>query len=239
MIVEICIDSLQGLRAAQAAGAQRVELCAGLIEGGTTPSIGLIESVVAASAGVRVHVLIRPRGGDFAYDPDERVVMRRDVSAAVAAGAHGIVIGALTPAGAVDRPCVQELIEAAAGRPVTFHRAFDHTRDPAAALETLIELGVSRVLTSGQQATAADGAELIGALHRQAAGRIVILAGGGISRQNVRTVVAAGVFELHFSARVPAEVEITGTGPIAFGTPMRTSRRRIAEIVAAAAIDPR
>jgi copper homeostasis protein len=237
MIVEICIDSLQGLRAAQAAGAQRVELCAGLIEGGTTPSLGLIENVVAASAGVRVHVLIRPRGGDFGYDPDERAVMRRDVAAAVAAGAHGIVIGALTPAGAVDRPCVQELIAAAAGRPVTFHRAFDHARDPAATLETLIELGVARVLTSGQRATAADGAELIAALHRQAAGRIVILAGGGISPQNVRTVARTGVPELHFSARVPAADSGADSGPIAFGTPMRTSRRRIAEIMAAAVID--
>lgn len=235
MIIEICIDSMQGLRAAQAAGADRVELCAGLIEGGTTPSLGLIEAAVAASAGVRVHVLIRPRGGDFQYDADERAIMRRDVEAAVAAGAHGIVIGALTPSGDVDRSCLRELSAAAADRPVTFHRAFDHTRDPAAALETLIELGVRRVLTSGQQPTAAEGAPLLAALHRHAAGRITILAGGGIGPDNARAVALTGVPELHFSARVPADVAAGTTGPIGFGTPMRTSQRRIAEIVAAAA----
>lgn len=232
MIFEICIDSLDGLQAAVDTDADRVELCPALVEGGITPSIGLIEEAVARSGPVRVHVLIRPRGGDFCYDEPERAVMRADVAAAVAAGAHGVVVGALTADREVDTDCLRELTGAADGRSVTFHRAFDHARDPFAALDALLAAGVERVLTSGQQPTPAQGADLLRDLHRYAAGRIGILAGGGIDPDNARTVAASGVGEMHFSARVPAG-ESQG-GPVGSVTRMRTSPDRIRAVMAAA-----
>lgn len=233
-MVEVCIDGIDGLRAARTCGADRVELCAGLIEGGTTPSRGLIEEALALAGPVRVHVLIRPRGGDFVYSADERAVMRRDVAAAVAAGAHGVVVGALRPDGEIDTETVAEVLAAADGVSTTFHRAFDHVADPISALELLVRLGFDRVLTSGQQPTAAEGTPLLRSLVRQAAGRIGILAGGGITEQNVRTVVGAGVAEVHFSAREPVPAA-PGDHAVSFGPAerTRTSADRIAAIAAA------
>jgi copper homeostasis protein len=194
---EVCVDSLAGVRIAREAGADRIELCAELSVGGLTPSIGLIERAVELADDMLVHVLIRPRSGDFVYAADEIAVMKRDIDKARHAGAAAIVTGALTADGTVDTTLTKSLID---GGPATFHRAFDHTRDPAQALDVLIDLGIERVLTSGQQPTALAGAGLLAELHRQAAGRITILAGGGITERNVADILErTGVSELHFS----------------------------------------
>jgi copper homeostasis protein len=243
-IFEICVDSVAGVRVARDAGADRVELCSDLAEGGITPSLGLIEAAVAAAGPVRVQVLIRPRGGDFVYTEDEAAVMLRDVDAAAAAGAAGIVSGALTADGTVDTDVTGRLRTRSA-LPMTFHRAFDVTADPAAALETLIQLNVQRILTSGQQTSAADGADLIAVLHRQAAGRIVLMAGGGITERNVgRLRAVTGVGELHFSGSAPAPGSGSrpdgkfsfGSGPD--GTILVTSATKVAAIMAAAVSAP-
>jgi copper homeostasis protein len=198
---EICIDSVDGAVAAERAGAHRVELCAALFDGGITPSLGMVRATLAAVSSVRVHVIIRPRGGDFIFDAHEVAAMEHDVALAREAGAHGVVIGALTPGGEIDRPVTERLLAAAGGLPVTFHRAFDMTADPFAALETLVELGVDRVLTSGQDVTVLEGAPLIADLVRRAGDRIVVMPGGGITARNVARVVAAtGVEEIHFAA---------------------------------------
>lgn len=198
---EICIDSVEGAVAAERAGAHRVELCAALFDGGITPSLGMIRATLAAVSSIRVHVIIRPRGGDFIFDAHEVAAMEHDVALAREAGAHGIVIGALTPEGEIDRPFTERLLAAADGLPVTFHRAFDMVADPFAALETLVELGVDRVLTSGQNVTVLEGAPLIADLVRRAGDRIVVMPGGGVTARNVARIVAAtGVQEIHFAA---------------------------------------
>ncbi|MFE9690369.1 copper homeostasis protein CutC [Micromonospora sp. NPDC005806] len=203
---EICIDSVEGAIAAEEAGAARVELCSALFEGGLTPSIGTIETALHSVDRIRVHVIVRPRAGDFIYSPAEIDAMERDVRAAVAAGAHGVVIGALTAEGDVDVPTTRRLIEAAGGASVTFHRAFDMTRDPLAALEQLIELGVDRVLTSGQEVSVLEGAPLIAELVHLAAGRIVVMPGGGITPRNIaRIIEATGADEYHFAALVTSD----------------------------------
>ncbi len=203
MKYEVCTDSVGGVLAAQRAGAHRVELCAALFDGGLTPTIGMIETTLTAADDIGVYVIIRPRGGDFVYDTHEVAVMERDLAAARAAGVRGVVIGALTPDGAIDRPVVERLIRAANGLPVTFHRAFDLTKDPHAALEDLVALGVDRILTSGQESSALEGTPLIADLVTRAANRIVIMAGGGVNERTAARIVAAtGVPELHFSAFV-------------------------------------
>jgi len=201
MLFEVCIDSVEGALAAREGGAQRVELCAGLVEGGLTPSLGMIEMVRRVQP-LRLHVLIRPRGGDFFYSDLEYAVMQQDVLAAKQAGADGVVLGLLQLNGQVDVPRTAGLIALARPMAVTFHRAFDLCCDPAEALEALIALGVERVLTSGQKASALEGQACIAGLVRQAAGRITVLAGGGINAQNAAELIAATlVSEIHFSAR--------------------------------------
>ncbi|MEH1014564.1 copper homeostasis protein CutC [Micromonospora sp. CPCC 206060] len=200
---EICIDSVEGAVAAEEAGADRVELCSALFEGGLTPSIGTIETALRTVTRIRVHVIVRPRAGDFIYSPAEIDAMVRDVTAAVAAGAHGVVIGALTAAGDIDVPTTRRLIEAAGGASITFHRAFDMVRDPFAALEQLIELGVDRVLTSGQEVSVLEGAPLIAELVRRADRRIIVMPGGGITPRNIaRIIEATNAEEYHFAALV-------------------------------------
>jgi copper homeostasis protein len=196
-----------------------------------------------------MHVLIRPRSGDFCYSEAETAVMLRDIEAARAAGAHGVVIGALTPAGDVDLEVTAQLVRAGAGLSVTFHRAFDLTRDPVAALDTLIALSIDRVLTSGQESRAIEGAPLIGELHRRAAGRIVVLPGGGISEDDAGQLMArTGVGELHFSASVPrrgagklgaARLSFTGTPHPDPDIRNHTSGERITAIMAAASQNSR
>ena len=200
MICEICVDSIAGVRAAKAAGAGRVELCADLLEGGITPSRGMIHRARTIS-GVGLNVMIRPRGGDFLFDDDEFAVMQSDIETAKAEGADGVVIGLLTAAGEVDAARTRELISLARPLSVTFHRAFDMTREPFEAIETLIGLGVDRVLTSGQEATVLDGLPLIVELIQRAGNRIVVMPGGGITSGNVdRIVAAAKPREIHFAA---------------------------------------
>jgi copper homeostasis protein len=201
MKIEICVDSVESAVAAEQGGADRVELCANLLEGGTTPSTGCIQWT-RAKIKIGLQVMIRPRGQDFLYSDLEWAVMQADVADAKRLGADGVVVGCLTPDGEIDEPKLRELIALTRPLPVTFHRAFDMCRDPQRALEQLIALGVERVLTSGQEATAFEGLDLIAALQRQSAGRILIMPGGGINARNVEKIIAAtGVSEVHLSAR--------------------------------------
>ncbi|GGO19808.1 copper homeostasis protein CutC [Microbispora rosea subsp. aerata] len=241
---EICIDSTAGALAAERAGAHRVELCAALFEGGLTPTLGTVEATLAAVSAIRVHVIIRPRGGDFVYDEYEVAAMVRDVAAVRDAGAQGVVIGALTPEGEVDTEVAKRLIDAAGGLSVTFHRAFDMTADPFAALETLAGLGIDRVLTSGQDSSALEGAPLIAELVERAGDRLVVMPGGGITPRNVgRVVEATGAGEIHFAALVDEPSPAVHRNPYPFmGGELRqpeyvrriTSPALVAEVIAAA-----
>jgi glucokinase len=209
-LVEICVDDLDGVLAAELGGADRVELCADLLEGGTTPSIGLIELVLERVSRIGVQIMVRPRGGDFVYSAAELDVMRSDLRAiARAAGrssvAVGVVFGVLTKEREVDVAAMRLLIEAADGVPVTFHKAIDASGDVVAAYEALRDLGVQRVLTSGGAATAAEGSAVLAQLVGLSADGPAILAGGGVRPANVRSLVAATrVSEVHLRAQVPA-----------------------------------
>ncbi len=205
MRIEICVDSAAGAFAAERAGADRVELCDNLLEGGTTPSAGSIK-MARRALQIGLQVIIRPRGGDFLYDETEMGVMREDIRVAKDLGADGVVIGCLTSEGEIDKPRTQELIELARPMNVTFHRAFDMCRDPQKGLEDLVALGVNRVLTSGQESTCLEGLELLAALQKQAGGRIIVMPGGGITPRNIQKIVAGtGVTEIHLSARSSVE----------------------------------
>jgi copper homeostasis protein len=198
--IEVAVDSVAGARVAVANGASRLELCAALELGGLTPSLGLLEAVLDA-VGVPVFAMVRPRAGDFLYDDGEFLAMRRDAERLAAAGAHGLVSGALTADGAIDTARLRELRAAAPDRPFTCHRAFDLCAEPLAALDALADLGVARVLTSGQAANALAGAAAIRSFVQHAAGRLLVMAGGGVRDANVRGLVAAtGVREVHLSA---------------------------------------
>ncbi len=200
MKFEICVDSCDGVRAARDAGADRVELCANLLEGGTTPSLGAIRRARTV-AGIGLHVIIRPRGGDFFYSADEFDEMETDILAAKEEGTDGVVFWLLQSDGRVDAERCRRLIEAARPMAVTFHRAFDMAADPFEALETLIDLGVERVLTSGQEESVLEGLPLITSLHRQAGERLIVMPGGGITPRNVERIVReSGVREIHFAA---------------------------------------
>jgi copper homeostasis protein len=205
-LVEICVDDVAGAVVAEAAGADRVELCAALSDGGTTPSIGMVETVLDVVHRIGVHVLVRPRGGDFVHDREELTVMRADIHALRRLGRPvGFVLGALTPDGDIDAPAMRMLLDACGEAPVTFHRAFDATRDLPAALDVMAGLGVARVLTSGGRATAAEGAPALADLVRRADGRVAVMAGGSVRPGNVAELVArTGVPEVHL--RAPAEV---------------------------------
>lgn len=200
MKLEACVDSIESALSAQAGGADRVELCDNLLEGGTTPSAGLI-ALCCARLEIPVHVLIRPRGGDFVYSELELEVMRRDIAVARECGARGVVFGMLLPDGSIDVPHTRALIGAARPLAVTFHRAFDFSADPDQALDDLIALGVDRLLTSGQAASAIEGTGILARLVQRAAGRIAIAAGGGLSEENVLAVIErTGVPEVHVRA---------------------------------------
>lgn len=200
LLLEIASDGLGSALAAAEGGADRVELFANSAVGGTTPSAGAIAAARAALA-IPLHVLIRPRAGDFLYSRAECAAMRHDIELCVRMRCEGVVIGALDAAGDVDVAICRELVAAAGPLAVTFHRAFDVARDQRAALEAIITLGCSRVLTSGGCAGAPEGAAVIAGLVRQAAGRLTILAGAGITPAQVAPLVAAtGVREIHASA---------------------------------------
>jgi copper homeostasis protein len=199
-VCEICVDSVAGVEAAHAAGAERVELCAALIEGGITPSRGMMRQARKVQ-GIRMHVIIRPRGGDFLFSNAEFDVMKADIEAAKAEGADGVVIGQLMADGTIDVPRTRELMTIARPMSITFHRAFDMTPDALAALDTLIDLGIDRVLTSGQEASVLEGLPLITELVKRAGDRIIVMPGGGITARNVERIVsAAKPKEIHFAA---------------------------------------
>lgn len=226
---EICANSVESCLAAQAAGADRVELCAGIPEGGTTPSYGEIKIARKLLTSTKLHVIIRPRGGDFLYTPLELERMQEDILMCRELGVDGIVIGCLTEEGEVDREANRQLIALAKSEStstfghslkpmtVTFHRAFDRTANPMKALENIITLGCDRILTSGQQPKAIDGINLLAQLEKRVreieansslqkdfpVERLQLLAGSGVNEDNIRQIYeATGIHEYHFSARV-------------------------------------
>jgi copper homeostasis protein len=195
--VEICVGDVASALAAAAGGADRVELCDNLSVGGTTPSAGTIaESCRRLS--IPVQVLIRPRAGDFVYSEPEIAVMRHDIEIAKTLGAAGIVLGVLEPEGAIDQATTEALIALARPLSITFHKAFDRTPAPLRALDSLIEMGVERVLTSGGRPTALEGVATLAQLVDRARGRITIMAGGGLDIVNLETVIRRGhITEVH------------------------------------------
>ena len=198
---EVCANSVQSAIAAQQGGAHRVELCASIPEGGTTPSYGDI-MLAKESIDIKLHVIIRPRGGDFLYSSLERKIMLKDIEIARLLGADGLVFGCLNRQGKVDVPLLKELVDASCGLSTTFHRAFDRCKDPKQALEDIIDAGCDRILTSGQEATAEKGIPLLAELIKQASGRVIIMPGCGINENNIRRIVEnTGAVELHFSAK--------------------------------------
>ena len=198
---EICANSVASCIAAQKGGADRVELCAGIPEGGTTPSFGMIRNA-RECIDIALNVIIRPRGGDFLYSENELREMVYDIQAAKELGADGLVFGCLCPDGSVDMKAMAVLMEAAGDTPVTFHRAFDHTSDPFKALEDIISLGCTRILTSGCRPTALEGADLLAQLVEKASDRIIIMPGCGVREGNIAEIARlSGAREFHFSAR--------------------------------------
>ena len=230
--LEICAGSLQSAVAAQAGGAHRIELCQNLEQGGTTPSYGLIKEVLSRLT-IPVFVLIRPRPGNFCYDAAEQAVMLADVAQCRALGCAGVVIGALDEAGRVDVAACQALIETTGPLQLTFHRAFDVCPDQAQALEAIIGLGCHRVLTSGGQASAPAGQAQLAALVRQAAGRLRIMPGAGITPATLGPLrEATGATEFHASAKrlVPSPAAAKATE---FDAPRwETDAATVAELVA-------
>lgn len=204
--LEICANSVTSCIEAQKGGAYRVELCAAIPEGGTTPSYGEIALARELLNTTKLHVIIRPRSGDFLYSSIEHKAMLKDVEMTRKLGVDGIVIGCLTPQGDIDMLRNKELIDAADGINVTFHRAFDMTRNAYESLEQIIELGCQRILTSGQQPKAEHGIPLLKELVAKAGNRIIIMPGSGINETNIHQIAKeTGAMEFHISARLPQE----------------------------------
>jgi copper homeostasis protein len=196
VLVEICAEGLSSALAAGEGGADRVELCEHLAVGGVTPSAGSI-AVACRRLEIPVHVLIRPRGGDFVYSDAEFEAMRLDIVSSGERGASGVVIGVLLPDGSIDEARMAVLIDDARPMSVTFHRAFDAVPDPIPAIDRLIALGVDRVLTSGQADSARRGAELLSMLVSRSAGRLKVLAGGRVTVEDLPVLLDSGVREFH------------------------------------------
>lgn len=197
MILEACIDSVESAIAAQKGGAQRVELCAGLDHGGTTPSAGMIQSVREAIS-IALHTMVRPRPGDFCYSEREFEVMMHDVATAKRLGSDGVVLGILMPDGSIDTERTRKLLVAARPMSVTFHKAIDASSDIIRVFDDIVQLGIDRVLTSGGKADVLAGADVLRELVKRSHGRVKVLAGGGVSFDNVMEVVKlSGVKEVH------------------------------------------
>ena len=195
--LEVCTASMRSVQAAVAGGAKRIELCSALSVGGLTPSLGLLREVRTLYPKLRIHVLIRPREGDFVYSEEELRVMERDIEAALPY-ADAIVSGAMTPAGTVDEVATRRLLERSQGVSFTFHRAFDQSQNPLKALETIQSLGCARILTSGTRETAESGIPIIRQLVERAAGAITILPGGGVTASNIKRILTeTGAQEIH------------------------------------------
>lgn len=221
---EICVDTPDGITQARVAGADRIELCSALDFGGLTPGPGLLDT--AKTMGLPAHAMVRPRGGSFICSSADRTAMLTDVRQLRRAGVAGVVVGAALPDGRLDMDFLAELKCEVGPLDVTLHRVFDLTPDPIAALEMAIELGATRILTSGQASKAGDGVDLIARLVRQAGGRIEIMAGGGVTAQAVPALIHAGVDAIHASC---STVEQAG-GLMALGS------RRLVDASKAAAI---
>lgn len=214
--IEACVNSVESAIEAEAGGAYRVELCDNLFDGGTTPSIGAVAAARKA-LGIKLNVIIRPRGGDFLYSDSEMEIMKEDLKAVRTAGADGVVFGILKADGSVNLEQTQELVELAGPMSTTFHRAFDMSTDPFAALEELIDLGIDRVLTSGLRPSAMGGAELIGKLVEAAGGRIVIMPGVGIDDSNIAEVIRrTGARDFHVLAERPVDSDMVFRNPEVF-----------------------
>ncbi len=196
LIIEVCVDSVESAMAAEQGGADRVELCDNLLEGGTTPSAGAIE-IARKNLDLGLQVMIRPRGGDFCYTDVEFEIMQRDIEMSKDLGADGIVFGILRPDGSIDMERSAALVELSRPLNVTFHRAFDVSRDARQSLEDLISLGVDRILTSGQAFSVLEGLDLIAELVQIAEDRIIIMPGGGTERNVPKVVETSGVKEVH------------------------------------------
>lgn len=230
--IEICAGNIESVLAADLGGADRVELCENLSEGGTTPSFGSIV-LSKEKCNLDVFVIIRSRGGDFVYSEIEFEVMLKDVQSAVEIGADGIVIGCLRPNGTIDYEKCSRLIEAAKGLPVTFHRAFDVTPDPFEALNTILSLGVNRVLTSGQKNRAEDGIELIKKLQENAGANLKIMPGSGINESNIQKIALyTGVNSFHASLRKDIEIKAYYTrDDVSENNYKITSERRVKSLI--------
>ncbi|QNI30254.1 copper homeostasis protein CutC [Alloacidobacterium dinghuense] len=197
--LEICLESVDSVIAADLGGAQRIELCANLLEGGTTPSAGTIRAA-RENAKIAINVMIRPRGGDFLYTDLEFASMKHDIRMVKELGADGIVLGLLRANGTVDVERTQELVDLARPLPVTFHRAIDVSRDLLEALEDVISTGAARVLTSGGQPSVVDGGPMVARMVQAAKGRIIVMPGCGIRQDNVQSILAAtGASEVHIA----------------------------------------
>ena len=211
--LEVSIEGVDGLLVAQENGADRVELCASVLEGGITPSIGMVREALRR-ARIPVFVIVRPRGGDFLYSEAEFESMRQDVMALKDLGVPGVVTGCLTAGGEVDEQRTAELLRLARPMSFTFHRAFDMVRDPVQALEGLIKLGVDRLLTSGQRGTAVEGLANLKHLGLVANGRIIVMPCGSIRAANVGQVCReTGLWELHFAAHKSESSAMTYRNP--------------------------
>jgi copper homeostasis protein len=203
VLIEVCVDSVESAVAAERGGAGRVELSSGLFEGGVTPSAGLIE-LVRSRTSIGLHVMVRPRGGDFCYTPEEFETMKRDIVAAQKLGADGVALGILQADGTVDTGRTRQLVQLARPLDVTFHRAFDMASDLFRALEDICSTGADRILTSGGESTALRGADRIARVVREARSRIVIMAGGGIDGGNSASIIEqTAVREVHAGLRSP------------------------------------
>lgn len=211
-VFELCVTAPQGIKVAKKFGAQRIELCSALSEGGLTPSYGLIEHAceTCLDTNTKVNVLIRPRAGDFIYTIEEIKIMRADIINAKAMGVNGVVFGCLTSNGYIDKDAMHFLMEASEGLDVTFHRAFDLCANREETLEMLIAMGVKNVLSSGGKADALDGAQNLKLLNEQANGRINLIAGAGITRFNIATIAEiTDIKDYHFSAKVQEQSMMT------------------------------
>lgn len=232
-LLEICVDSIESAINAQVAGADRIELCDNLPEGGTTPSYGTILSA-KNNLDIAINVIIRPRGGDFLYSDDEFEIMRRDIEICGEAGVNGIVLGLLTATGQIDTERTARLIEFASPMQVTFHRAFDMCRDPFSGLEDIIASGATRILTSGQKNKVNEGLGLVNELVKKAADRIIIMPGSGIDEYNIKLVAqSTGAKQFHLTGRkiIESSMEFRMSGVSMGGHPdVQEFSRKVADV---------
>ncbi|WP_150525869.1 copper homeostasis protein CutC [Roseibium sediminis] len=211
VLLEVCVDTPAGARIAAESGADRLELCASLNDGGLTPTGGLQR--FAQDLGIPVYVMLRPRQGDFAYTEDEKTVILRDAREAGQNGAQGIVVGAITADLSLDTDFLARVLDEA-GLPATLHRAFDTVQEPEAALEDAVKLGFERILTSGHAPRAEDGTDLIARLVELASGRISIMPGSGVTSENVQSILQkTGAREVHSSCS--SILDCTSQSPLA------------------------